>query len=215
LATSILVIAAVFISFEVARAGRRVNPPVVGRFQTETNWRAYVADGRRMGAIDAKVVLVEFSDFQCPWCRTMASRLREARERFGGDFAVVYRHYPIVRTHPFARKAAIASECAAEQGRFEQMHDALFESADSIGAFAWARFAIRAGLADTNAFTVCMESDRASLVLQRDSIAAAELGVRGTPTSLINGVRFAGALDQATLDSLIAAAVTQSQAQKR
>src|SRR5450432_1686988 len=94
------------------------------------NWRELGSVGLRVGPQDALVTVVEFSDFQCPFCRRAAGELRTLRERYPRDLAVVYRHFPI---HDFARAAASAASCADRQGAFQAMHDTLFAQVDSIG----------------------------------------------------------------------------------
>jgi protein-disulfide isomerase len=169
---------------------------------SQENWRSFAEGGHRIGPANAPVVLVEFSDFQCPACRALEERLRESRKKFPRDLAIVYRHFPL-NIHRFARAAAEASECAAQQGRFERMHAVLFDQPDSIGVISWRSFARLAAVPDLSAFERCMRDSTALPAVTRDRRAAEHLGADGTPTVLINGIRFSGALPQATLDSLV------------
>lgn len=173
-------------------------------------WRSFAASGQRIGPADAPVTIVEFSDFQCPFCAVAAETLRDLRERFGDSIAIVYRHFPLTEIHPHATAAAIASECAAEQGRFEAFHDALFASQDSIGRVDWTWFASRAGLAQAEAFENCIAEERTAPVVARDEAAGRTLGVAGTPTLLVNDRRLLGRADGALLDSLVSAALARS-----
>jgi protein-disulfide isomerase len=172
-------------------------------FEELDDWESYAIDGNRMGPASAQVVLVEFSDFQCPWCARYARTLAELREKYPNQFAVVYRHWPISGIHPYADTAAVASECAADQGRFGEMHDVLFAGRDSIGKLPWRDFARRAAVADLAVFEECLLAGRVRTRIRRDSAAGAKLEIRGTPTSIINGVRVSGSLPMSTLDSLI------------
>jgi len=97
------------------------------------DWRSFTREGHRMGPAEAPVTVVVFSDFQCSFCAVLMDRLRTIREARPDEVSVVYRHFPI-EGHQHAAPAARASECAAEQGRFEPFHDALFAAQDSIGA---------------------------------------------------------------------------------
>jgi protein-disulfide isomerase len=144
-----------------------------------------------MGPNDALVTLVEFSDFLCPHCRLLAADLSVIRSRYGRDFAVVFRHYPMRR---LSRQAAFAALCAERMHRFKSMHDALFANADSIGKTTWIWFAQRAEIVDTSAFAQCMASEDIAGALEVDSIAAARLDVWATPTVLINNMMFMGNL---------------------
>lgn len=167
-----------------------------------SDWRGYARDGHRMGPAEAPVTIVVFSDFQCPFCGMLMSRLRQLRDAYPREVAVVYRHYPIA-DHPHAAAAARASECAADQGRFSAFHDALFSAQDSIGAVGWGRFAATAGVADIKRFEACAAATSPLPALERDVAAARRLRVSGTPTLLINDLRFHGAVRQDTLEAYV------------
>lgn len=181
-------------------------PPVPTAFTPDKNWRTYAAAGQRIGPPDAKVVMIEFADFQCPACRALHSQVGLLRERYPADFALVYRHWPMPN-HRHARVAAMASECAGVQTRFEQMYEALFVNADSIGITPWNAFASSAGVPDVPAFDKCLRDSSTALIVDRDSRTAVRTGGRGTPTVFINGVRFTGVPEPATLDSLVRVAL--------
>lgn len=153
--------------------------------QRVEGWREYGRFGNRIGPTDAKVTVVVFSDFQCGFCAVAAERMRALRREYPSDLAVVYRHFPL-RTHAHAVPAARASECAAAQGRFEPFHDALFSKQDSIGAIPWTRYAIAAGVEDLRGFDRCAGSAIPVAALERDTADGDRLGVRGTPTILVN-----------------------------
>jgi protein-disulfide isomerase len=158
---------------------------------TVSNWQRYASVGHRMGPTDAAVVITVFSDFECPACRILATNLDVLRARYPDDIAVIYRHFPLA-SHANAGSAARASECAAEQGRFEAYHNALFAAQDSLGRWPWERFAASAKIPDSAAFAGCVARDGSPATVARDSAAALKLGVRGTPTLLINGTRIYG-----------------------
>ena len=160
--------------------------------QRVEDWREYARSGNRIGPADAAVTIVVFSDFECGFCAVAAERMRALRQEYPSDLAVVYRHFPL-RTHAHAVPAARASECAAAQGRFEPFHDALFNQQDSIGAIPWARYAVVAGVEDLRGFDRCVNSATDVAALERDTVAGNRLGVRGTPTILVNDKRLRGA----------------------
>jgi protein-disulfide isomerase len=167
------------------------------------NWEQIAAAGQRMGPAAAPVQIVEFSDFQCPFCATFAETLRKVRAKHPGRVSVLYRHYPIQQIHPYARTAALAAECAGEQGRFEAYHDRLFVAQDSIGTWAWERFAAEAGVADVPAFTRCVRDERLLAKVDRDAKLAEEAGISLTPSIVINGTLIPGALSEAELEKWI------------
>jgi protein-disulfide isomerase len=153
------------------------------------NWQRYGAQGVRLGPDDAAVTIVEFSDFTCPPCRAAATDLRDLRRLYPRSVALVYRHLIV---HDRGKVAAIASACANRTGAFESMEDILFEQADSIGSKHWSKFAMEAGIRDTARFERCMREASIRNVITRDSIVAGRLGARGTPTLLLNNLRFDG-----------------------
>ena len=109
--------------------------------------------------------------------------------------------------HPAARAAAFASECAARQSSFERMHDLLFDLRDSLGVLPWRTFAERSMVRDLPEFDRCMRDSIPAGSVNSDLDAARRLGATGTPTLLIDGVRFIGSVREETLDSLIQRAI--------
>jgi len=154
-------------------------------------WRDYAAVGRRIGPPTALVTIVDFSDFQCPYCLRAWEDLRQMREQYPEKIALVFRHFPLPM-HRLAADAARASECAGQQGAFESYQQALFSSQGLIESRSFAEFALTAGISNTNLFEVCMD-DRATLTtVERDEAAGKKLGVVGTPTLLINDLELIG-----------------------
>jgi len=162
-------------------------------------WRSYAGRGQRVGPANARVTIVEFSDFECSFCRATAERIRAIRAKHPRDVALVYRHYPLPY-HVHAVAAARASLCAARQGRFEPFHDQLFAHQDSLGVIAWSRLARAAGVEEP-AFGRCLESAPAAEV-EADVRAGDRLGVRGTPTLLVNDRLLRGAPPGALEDAV-------------
>lgn len=154
-----------------------------------SNWRELGATGHRMGAPGARVTIVEFADFQCPYCKIAEATLVELRRKHPLEVAVVYRHYPM---HTAAFPAAVATECAAQVGRFEALHELLYARSDSIGKESWLRFATDAGVTDTNRFSHCMMLGSSSVAVVQDTLAAHKLAIRGTPTFIINDLMYTG-----------------------
>jgi protein-disulfide isomerase len=156
----------------------------------ERQWQEYFTAGRLVGRADSGVTILEFADFECPACRQFG-RYVDSVNALGIPVRVLYRHYPLP-THRFALPAATASECAAEEGRFEEMHAVLFAHSDSFGITPWWGLARKAGLQDSAKFARCMGSAGPLERLTRDTTAGNQLGVRGTPTLLIDSLRFDG-----------------------
>jgi len=163
------------------------------------HWADLAARGHTLGPDTATVRIVEFSDFQCPFCAQLEPQLAALRAGHPGRLAVIYRHFPLP-AHKYAVAAALASECAADQGRFEAYHDALFQSQDSIGVLSWDGFARRAGVPQLGAFRDCVVSQRDKGRVDGDAAAASSISAAGTPTLVVNG-RMLGS--SAQLDSVV------------
>lgn len=167
------------------------------------DWAGLIAGGTPMGRPDAPVVLVTFSDFQCPYCARLAVALDSLRRREPSRFRVLYRHMPLGEIHPHAYAAALAAECAAAQGRFERMHDLLFERQPELGVLPWDRLAQEAGVADASAFERCMRANEQRDRILSDARLADSLGIEGTPTVFLDGKRLHGRITPERLDRLI------------
>lgn len=159
-----------------------------------------------MGPANAPVTLVVFSDFQCPFCAVLMRRLQVLRGEYPKEVAIVYRHFPLA-DHEYAIAAARASECAADQGRFESFENTVFSARDSIGLVPWERFAATAGVPDVAAFRDCAASAGPLPALARDTVDARQLEVTGTPTLLINSTLLQGAQPLDTLRAYVTRAV--------
>ncbi|HEY0018404.1 MAG TPA: DsbA family protein [Longimicrobium sp.] len=154
-------------------------------------WQPIAAGGTLLG-VDAPVRVVVFSDFQCRYCARAATEMREMRDGSGGRIALTFRHLPLEAIHPHAVAAALASECAAEQGGFEAFHDYLFAHQQDIGVIPWAEMARATGLSDVAGFGRCLAEQRHLGRVAADMKLAEELGVVGTPTFMVNGKLVAG-----------------------
>jgi len=156
------------------------------------------AEGPSFGPPDAPVTIVEFSDFQCPYCGRAGAVVKQIRERYPTQVRLVYRHLPLERIHPNARGAAEASACADAQGRFWDYHDKLFANQRALAAADLQRYAQEIGL-DAPAFEQCVKERKFQAQVDRDLAAAAEAaggsGKRGlgTPAFFVNGILLSGA----------------------
>lgn len=180
-----------------------------GRPVSVANWKQYAVGGHRIGTGTAAVTIIEFAEFECPYCKSLAlGPLRYIRQKYGDVVSVIFRQSPMPY-HRFAYPAARAAECAAAQGRFEQFHDALFEGQDSLGLKSFDEFAAAAGVKNLSGFTACTKSTAPLPVVVEDIAASKALGIRGTPTFIVNGEMLVGVPDTLVLERLIKTALAK------
>jgi len=150
------------------------------------------ADGPAHGPADAPVTIVEFSDFQCPFCSRVIPTIEQVKENYGDKVRIVFRQFPL-NIHPQAQKAAEASLCAEDQGKFWEMHDAMFANQQQLAVDNLKAKAAELGL-DAEAFNQCLDSDQHAEKVAADMQDGIAAGVSGTPAMFINGVMVSGAV---------------------
>lgn len=159
--------------------------------------------GYSVGPADAPVTIVEFSDFECPYCARLLPTLERLRAEYTGKVRIIYRHYPLTSIHPYAWKAAEAALCAGEQGRFWELHDLMFADQDDLSVTAIKALVGLVGPMDTVAFDACLDSGRYSETVAADVRAGDALGVSGTPALFVNGRPLSGAVPFTELAAVV------------
>ncbi len=150
------------------------------------------AIGPALGPEDAPVTIVEFSDFQCPFCARAGPIVKALNAKYPEQVRIVYRHFPLDSIHPRARPAAEASACADEQGAFWPFHDLLFANTRALSDEDFARYAGEVGI-DAEKFAQCMSEERHKDQVERDLQEGRRVGVSGTPSFFVNGRMLGGA----------------------
>jgi len=145
--------------------------------------------GHSRGNPDAKVRVVEFSDFQCPACEYGYLNWEQLFSEYGDRVKFTYRHFPLINSHPFAQKAAEASECAAEQGKFWEMYSLLFENQDKLTNADLKGYSASLSL-DQNQFDSCLDSGKYSEKVASDLSYSLSIGLNSTPTFFVNGEKY-------------------------
>jgi len=140
--------------------------------------------GYEIGPQDALVTIVEFADYQCPYCNAASGPVIVLLSNYSDSVRFIYRHFPL-EMHSDAFQAAEAAECAGEQGRFWEMHEILFANQKALGFDQLQDYAEDIGLNQTQ-FTDCLESGRTSSLVRQDIGDGMKYGVTGTPTFYVN-----------------------------
>jgi len=168
--------------------------------QMQTNPRQVIGQSPTKGAMAQSIVLVEFSDFQCPFCARASETIRAFMAKHGDEVTFVYKHFPLTSIHDQALPAAQAAWAAQQQGKFWEFHDALFAEQDQLGEDLYQAIAKRLSL-DLARF----ERDRARAIpaIQPDIDLAEALGLSGTPVLVMNGEVLTGAVALTDLEAVL------------
>jgi protein-disulfide isomerase len=186
--------------FPSAQAGRAAEqkPALI------PHWQDYLDKGVRMGPQQARVQLIEFADFECPYCGSFHKTLKTVRDRYPDDVSLEYVHFPLPM-HRFAIPAARVAECAADQGRFEAMYDQLFNGQESFGLKPWSDYATAAGVPDLAAFDACAKKTDPIPRIEQGKELGKKLDVQGTPTLIVNGWKLGRPPSPEELDAMVKA----------
>lgn len=166
-----------------------------------------------LGPANAPVTIVEFSDFQCPYCRQAQGTLKQLMAAYEGKIKLVFRDFPLRNIHPQAQKAAEAAQCAAEQQKFWPYHDKLFASTN-FHMDELKKFAQELEL-NMEQFTSCLDSSKYAAGVDADMQAGQQAGVNATPTFFVNGYPLSGAASYERFKELVDAALEQAQSAQR
>ena len=154
------------------------------------------------GKADAAVTLVEYSDFQCPFCLRVMPTLKQLRAKYGDKLRIVWKDFPLTQIHPQAFVAAQAGNCAREQGKFWELHDKMFGNQSALQPDALKKYAADAGL-DAAKFNQCLDSSKYEARVQEALAAGGRLGITSTPTVFVNGRIISGAQPIEVFQSVI------------
>jgi protein-disulfide isomerase len=168
-----------------ARAQASQRPPSTG----PEAGRAYdipAGNSPTKGPADAPITIIEFSDYQCPFCSKAEPLVKEALDAYPTKARVVFKHFPLTSIHPNAMPAALAAAAAQKQGKFWEMHEKLFANQRELSPEQIKKYAAEVGL-DVAKFEADSQSDEVKQQVQQDMQLAQKVGVRGTPTIFVNG----------------------------
>lgn len=159
-------------------------------------------DDPMLGSREASISIVEFADFGCPYSREESFVMRALATAYGDRIQYIYRDFPLDDLHPTARRAAEASECADELGKFWAYHDKLYQNQDRLTEEDFIRYAAEVGI-DQSVFKACLAKGTYTQEVQEDFDAGATAGVVGTPTFFVNGKRIEGAVPREVWERII------------
>ena len=169
----------------------------------KANPKSVIGASPATGAPDQKIVLLEFSDFQCPYCAKAHQTLKQFMATHQNQVTLVYKYLPLTKIHPEAMPAAKAAWAASQQGKFWEFYDALFTQQEKLGEPLYAATAKALNL-DLKRFDQDRNSEAASAAIKKDMDMAEQLGVTGTPFLVMNGEPVSGAAELADLEGLLA-----------
>jgi protein-disulfide isomerase len=144
-----------------------------------------------MGSKDAKVTIVEFADYQCPFCARFVPTMKQILKKYDGKVKWVYRDFPLREIHPEAAPAAVAARCAGQQGKFWEAHGYLFDNLQSLSASLYEKMGGELGLEKTK-FEACLKDPAVAAAVTEDQNDGSKYGVQGTPTYFVNGRKAPG-----------------------
>ncbi|MXY00030.1 MAG: thioredoxin domain-containing protein [Chloroflexi bacterium] len=205
--TVILVICAVIVTAllirdELISSGIPELDPIPVRVLSDMAWQRATDTDPVLGPRAARIKIVKFYDYECPFCRSLQSNLDQIRQKYPDDLAIIHRHYPL-SYHPTAYPSAVAAECAQEQGQFEAYHAELFERQESSANPNWIGLAKRVGILNLPDFRECVGQELPSSKIKRDILLADSLEISAIPTLIVEGSVFEGVLSVNDLDKII------------
>jgi len=171
--------------------------------QFKNNPQEQIGESPTFGSTEQKIVLYEFSDFQCPFCAKAQENLKKFMDKHQDRVTLVFKHLPLIRIHPQAIPAAKASWAAQQQGKFWEYHDALFEQQDRLGEELYLEIANNLDL-DIDKFNSDRQSEAATTSIENDMKLAQKIGVSGTPFFVMNGETFSGAVELSKIEETLA-----------
>lgn len=171
--------------------------------QMKTNPASVIGNSPTKGAADQKIVLVEFSDFQCPFCAQAHQTVDRFMQKHKDEVTLTYKHLPLTQIHPEALPAARAAWAAQQQGKFWEYYDALFTQQEKLGEPLYVAIAQNLNL-DLDKFNRDRNSEAAESAIQEDITLARTLGITGTPFFVMNGQTFAGAVEISEMERILA-----------
>jgi len=199
--TVILVLCAIIVTALVVKKEMFSNDSTV-KIQTVNNWQSLITGGQLIGKKNAPVVIIEFTDFECPYCKTLSKNLYIILKRYNGEVALVVYNFPL-NIHVHAYKLAVAGVCAAIQNRYEAYYNSIYDYQDRYKEMNLSDIARVAGIKDTMSFINCTQNKAIASIVNNEIEKGKQIKVEGTPTLIIDGKMIVGVQTISELDELI------------
>jgi len=171
--------------------------------EMKTNPKSAIGDSPSTGSASQQIVLLEFSDFQCPFCARAHDTVKQFMAKHQDKVTLAYKHFPLTSIHPQALPAAKAAWAAQQQGKFWEYYSALFEGQKQLGEPLYASIAQKLNL-KLDKFNTDRNSPAAEAAIAKDVQLAQQLGIQGTPFFIMNGQTFSGAIELSEMESILA-----------
>lgn len=155
-----------------------------------------------IGPENAKVTIIEFFDYECPYCKAFQKSVDYITAHYPDQVRVQYVHFPL-NSHQHALKAAVVAECANTQNKFLETHEYLFLNQEILSTIDWEAFAGEVGISENQDFSDCINYQESAFSVERDILTARQLGIGSIPTYLINGKMYEGAMPPKLLERLV------------
>lgn len=173
------------------------------------NWQELELSGYRNGTENAPVQIIEIFDYQCTFCKRVQPTVAAIKEKYGSKIAVIHEHFPL-SGHQYAFGAAIAAECARNQGKFQVFHRLLFKNQNQLGNLSYVSVAQLAGVSNPKTFAACVKNQETKTRVISGLNLSKRLQVSAIPTFIINGKLVTGALSRQQLSTLVEEALAEA-----
>ncbi|MFA3782620.1 DsbA family protein [Melioribacteraceae bacterium 4301-Me] len=199
--TGILVICALIVTFLLLKKEFFTNERTTN-VSNIANWQKLITYDKKIGTSSSKVYLIEFFDYECPYCNTLEATLDTIRLKYNNKIKIIRYHFPL-SIHPLAYRAAVASECASMQGYFDKYHKELMRNQYKLNSINFTELAKQIGIKDIGKFQKCIDYEETADVIAKDVSIAKEYKITGTPTLIINNKMISGVADSKVIEKII------------
>ncbi|MCL5031300.1 MAG: DsbA family protein [Bacteroidetes bacterium] len=199
--TSILVICALIVTFLIVRKEFLTGDQTIN-ISSVDNWKELITHDGKIDTNSPKVYLIEFFDYECPYCNTLDATLDTIQSKYNDKIKIIRYHFPL-NIHPLAYRAAIAAECASKQDYFDMYHKELMRNQYKLNSINFTEVARQIGIKDIGKFQKCVDHEETADIIAKNVQLAKEYKITGTPTLIINDKMISGVINSKTIEKII------------